>query len=213
MVAHPRSFFSRVATLSPARSPLSGIVSGAWPTEASRVRGPTEACASCKAPPIAIARDGSFAPTQSARTPHCRELVTAPAGVASAAGSPLLATIAASLPDECRLRSFRRSGLPHALLREDERDSLTPEVPSIIEAAPNGAGLPHRLSPACVGNRCLFDSSRNPCLDGREPHSELDRAFHGDGTRPDTQACDRSTSDNFCVRTDPRPDEIGRAHV
>jgi hypothetical protein len=59
---------------------------GARPTETSRVRGPTRGLRLCGTPPIAIAHDGSFAPTRSARTPLCRKPVTSPAGGADAAG-------------------------------------------------------------------------------------------------------------------------------
>jgi hypothetical protein len=54
------------------------------PAEVSRVRG-LDAFA-CLTPPAAIARNGSFAPTRSARTPAVVKLAAMPAGEASTAG-------------------------------------------------------------------------------------------------------------------------------
>lgn len=124
-VARPRSFFSWVATLSPNPYPFRG---GSLERGQPRRHG-SEALQKtfvpCGALPTAIACDGSFAPTQSARTPHCRKLVTTPAGVASTVGRPLFTSVLASLPANttCAASAFRAA--PRALPRRNARSANT----------------------------------------------------------------------------------------
>jgi hypothetical protein len=122
--------------------PFGGPVAGARPVESSRVRGLRPGCcrpALPRTPPIAIARDGSFAPTRSARTPlvassRRRRLEFPVAPGRSFPRAPFLT----SLPGVRRLRNVRLSdidrlaadrhplGPPHALLREERRVPLHP---------------------------------------------------------------------------------------
>jgi hypothetical protein len=83
---------SRACARSPAAPPSD-------PAEVSRVRG-WEAFA-FPAPPVAIARNGSFAPTRSARTPAVVKLAAMPAGEASTAGH--------TRADVCPSRAHRAS--------------------------------------------------------------------------------------------------------
>ena len=129
-VAHRRSSFRGWLRW----SQIDGTLSSAWSLErgqsgvhGSGARGPgARSPALPRAPPLAIARNGSFAPTRSTRTPpvanpwRCR--LESPASPELRFPKPAFT----SLPDDRRRSDVRRSGPPRTLLREEWRAPLHP---------------------------------------------------------------------------------------
>jgi len=122
------------------------------------------------APPGALARAESFAPTRLARTPRVagsrRRWPEGPAQSLEPTERPSL-TFARSIAPETRFRFVSRRAASRAFPRRNTR-SAAPEVPSVVEPPLWGGPFLHTLSPACgVGAWRLCYLRSFPLVDER----------------------------------------------